>query len=254
MERDQLPLKTSYLSTLNELREELVRTEKLDEAVATNEEIKALTEFVVGSGLPALPAGSGPRLTKLRKIYEDRLLGVGEKNNGIYHKALENLKSEFARAGDLDSALAIKAELDLLDSGTLNFVKTEVKAVEENPVAEESGEGGASPVSEEHPLPTNAGELGALLINTRWQVGDEVIDFLDEEEMKMPWHPCKWKTVDERRALMLHSGGAWTRDIEFSKDMAKITVTQKWKKAPVWEGVFSERLNENSAPYPEKKK
>ncbi len=110
-ERDVLPVKKSYLASLEKLRDELTRAENISQAIVVTGEIKKIEGNAdAKEEEEKTPSGEGPGLVVLRKKYETQLATVIGNNHEIYRKALQSLKSSYAKAGDLDAAIAVTAE------------------------------------------------------------------------------------------------------------------------------------------------
>jgi hypothetical protein len=112
-EREFRPIKENYLNALIKLRKQLTGQDNLAGALLVRDEIEFLTQ-----GKERADDGDGqgtPRqLSSLRSVYQVSIDKVVAENDQKYLAALEAMRSQFATAGDLEGALAIRNELELL--------------------------------------------------------------------------------------------------------------------------------------------
>ena len=233
-ERDSLPVKQSYLTTLEELRDNLTRGGKLKEALGVSVEITKVKGEAHLEETKEPTTENNPALDLLRGKYQLQLATALRNNNAIYRNALESLKSTFAKAADLNAALAVKAELARLDGGSPAAAPSDLPAIAD-----------AS-------LPQTTRQLTNFLENTRWTAPGITFDFFKDGTMKMPWGPSLWQAVDKRQATMIHPKNAWRKRMEFSENMKQIKVFDGSGMKSKWEATFASKLDEKGNPVPAK--
>lgn len=109
--RGARPIKEKYLEALIALRDRYTKQSRLGDAVLVRDEIKVLTEGrerekeLDGEG--AAPA----ELAALRATYDREIERMEAVNDRKYVAALKTMQRGFTTKGDLESVLAVKAEL-----------------------------------------------------------------------------------------------------------------------------------------------
>jgi hypothetical protein len=161
VERGLKPIRGKYVAELNRLVEQFTRAGQLEEALAIKNEIAPGTNNVESDKLP-------DECKELKKFYRQAVDRDAEPLREKYISELNRLLEQSSRAGKLEDAIAIKAELDA--AATLRF-------------------------------PASATNFK----NSRWQwlnlgepnSGKEWIEFHDDGIAKASWlAPLKWKIVD----------------------------------------------------------
>jgi hypothetical protein len=186
-----------------------------------NTQMKTIIAIVTLALTGALMAQEGRKRTEpadlasLRKDWQVARDRATDSIDTKYVRALEAMKQRYTKAGELQSALAVEAELQLL--------KFDADA-----------------------LPTTKSELGEFLINTDWKLRNSDgkpsggLRFRDNGVIEMPWHACTWHPEESRVAIM-NNGNAWRFRIEFSENMMKVVVKHTDGRVE-WEGEFSEKV------------
>ena len=110
---EQEKLETSYTEALAELLEEAKAEGNLELALAVEAEAKRFEETKNGVGEPS----PHPRIAKLQNIFSEQAARIARQWNldlvilmREYGKQLEELKIEFTKAGELQSAVAVQRE------------------------------------------------------------------------------------------------------------------------------------------------
>jgi hypothetical protein len=102
------PAQATYLNTLETLKQQLTRTNKLDEAVSVDNEIKRIKrEPTAATKAPADP----PELLARRADYYRTISRLQVPPLTTYLRALEPLKQQFRRDGKLDAVVAVDNEI-----------------------------------------------------------------------------------------------------------------------------------------------
>lgn len=180
--------------------------------------IITIVTLALSGTLMAQDANKGIEPSDLKSLRKDWQIARERATDLIdtkYVRALEAMKLRYTKAGELQSALAVEAELQLL--------KFDAEA-----------------------LPTTKIELGEFLINTDWKLRnadgkpDGALRFREKGVIEMPWHAVTWHAEEKRVAIMTHTN-QWRFRIEFSEDMKKVVVKHSDGRV-AWEGDFSDKV------------
>lgn len=117
--RDARPIKEKYLNALTKLRDNLTERNRLDDAVLVRSEIKYLAK--VAEEGEELPTGGPAKLKELRKIYGREMERMAEGNDRKYVGALKKLGTSYSKARKLEAALAVRAEIEKVESAEVEF-------------------------------------------------------------------------------------------------------------------------------------
>jgi hypothetical protein len=102
------PAQATYLNTLETLKQQLTRTNKLDEAVSVDNEIKRIKrEPTTSTKAPADP----PELLARRADYYRTVSRLQVQSLTTYLRALDPLKQQFRRDGKLEAVVAVDNEI-----------------------------------------------------------------------------------------------------------------------------------------------
>lgn len=227
--RTSAPLLEFYLKGLQGLQNSLTREGQLQDAVLVRAEITRISKEDVDGTAKAETGSPGSQLQELSKKFDVAMADALVQNNTIYLRELGTMKTDFAKAGDLDSALAVSGEIKKL--------------------APDGAAGPAEAAALPGDLPRTSRQLGKYLINTDWFLRDGNLKFRANDWMDMPWHPCDWEVIDGRNVMMKHPEKAWKHRVTFSEDMKKFVVIEGGKASgkKMWEGEFVRRLTEEEA-------
>lgn len=220
------PIKDKYLVALGQLSKRLTQQGNLKDAVLVRDEILTLTE-----GKERDTSQDPAQLVSLRSIYENEIAKAGGANTRKYVDALKAMQSSFQKAGNLEAALSVAAELDktLLTSNEQVSGSSKKDSIHLKPV-----DGGK--------LPDSTRQLGEYLLNTDWKLKGPKggvagkLEFRDEGVVKMPWHPCVWRVEEKRLAIMSNKENHWSFRIIFSDDMKTAELFRYGKL--VWTGEY----------------
>jgi hypothetical protein len=102
------PAQAAYLNTLETLKQQLTRTNKVDEAVSVDNEIKRIKrEPTTAAKAPADP----PELVARRADYYRTISRLQVTPLTTYLRALDPIKQQFRRDGKLDAVVAVDNEI-----------------------------------------------------------------------------------------------------------------------------------------------
>ena len=110
-ERQMRPVKLACLESLEGLRDQFTREEKLAEATVVRREIELLTDGGEADGKHEAERRQIVRLNTLRFGYDKQVKALHSENREKYLAALESLKARYAKSGDLQAALVVQNEI-----------------------------------------------------------------------------------------------------------------------------------------------
>lgn len=109
------PIKEGYLTSLINLRENFTKSNRLEGALLVREEIEILTQGKARD--PEDDNTKGPtQLLELRKSYQREMARLTATKDRIYLGALDKMQRRFSGQGQLEAAVAVKAEIDKVRS------------------------------------------------------------------------------------------------------------------------------------------
>lgn len=118
------PLRERYLADLQRVMDATTRAGKLDGAAAVKQEIATVMPGTTPAPAPAVPAKLPDDGARLQRAYQMATRQAIEPLRQRYLTDLKRLLDQTSRAGKLEEALAIKAEVDAASTGTASATDT----------------------------------------------------------------------------------------------------------------------------------
>lgn len=191
------PLRERYLIDLRRVMDTTTRAGKLDAATAIKQEIEVVTPGPTPAPAPAeplkLPEEAGRlQRTYLQRTYQQAMKQAVEPLRERYLADLKRMLDQTARAGKLEEATAIKAEVDAASAGTASATDT-------------------------------VGEFERRLVGTTWLWNNSFKFKFEAEgrtsgERKLTWKTIKPFTIEHQFANGYHG------TIVFERGLARATI------------------------------
>ena len=118
------PLRARYLADLQRVMDATTRAGKLDGAAAVKQEIAAVTPGTAPVPAPAVPGKLPDEAARLQRAWQMAAKQAIEPLRQRYLTDLKRVLDATSRAGKLEEALAIKAEVDAASAGTASATDT----------------------------------------------------------------------------------------------------------------------------------